>query len=550
MQNTYPPDSEIRRPIPSVMGEKITLAGGTVAQPGGIKSSPMPIQQPEKSPQSSMIEQTTLFGDSSRAVVRADLVNPPETRVELSAARSLIRTVITTPGGVKKPMEAVLIKPRDTKLGLLSRKLFNFFLAYAQRGHVTSEGYYSIPLAQLISDMGYNSRNYAHLRECIEHLAGTVVSWGVGTITEAPDEAYRWSAAALVSYVSIEGGPGKSPEVIFDFHKEIRNLLVNPAVYAFISLEQIAKLSTVAALVLLEIANRYKTNKNGLSKRLPWLEWLIILTGNPHLPAKPEYKYFARDVLLPALKEVNSVQTDFLVELIVHRAGRRVDQLQFKITQLKRPEAPPTLGSNVGPQLDHSGLQAVVELKKAGVTQTTAEQLLTGYPEEEVRAALTSYQTRQNNPRLEPVKSVSAYLKKVLENNAHPKAAVEDSTLKRVRPTLNADETVSGRIKREYMIALKAEQLALYYEAIEEDRKGTLARFEQEKLPSLPTPVTRIWQMYKASKDYGSEKEIPKIVEVLFKDWLAEVAILNDEVFNSDARLTDWAYQKGILKLA
>lgn len=59
---------------------------------------------------------------------------------------------------------------------------------------------------------------------------------------------------------------------------------------------------------------------------------------------KPEYKYFKRNLLVPAIKEVNTV-TDIEIELLEFKKGRWVEDLQFTTKpkaqqQLILPEEP------------------------------------------------------------------------------------------------------------------------------------------------------------------------------------------------------------------
>ena len=106
--------------------------------------------------------------------------------------------------------------------------------------------------------------------------------------------------------------------------------------------------------------------------REPWEWWRPILSGTPDTEAgdeaKREYKYFKRDYLRPAIAEVNAV-TNIFVELIEHREGRRVAEIQFRVTERKQP----MLALDEHPNVFDSTL--VDRMVKLGIPEGSADAL-------------------------------------------------------------------------------------------------------------------------------------------------------------------------------
>src|SRR3546814_15263612 len=117
-------------------------------------------------------------------------------------------------------------------------------------------------------------------------------------------------------------------------------------------------------MALYENCRRYLTNPSKLTSRQSVQWWYQVLTGNPASAEVPEYKYFKRDTLLKAIREVNDV-TDLIVELIEFKEGRRVAELQFSVE--KRAQEPLQLSA---PAVDSAAHLA--RLMALGVTPADA----------------------------------------------------------------------------------------------------------------------------------------------------------------------------------
>ncbi|MFD2274277.1 hypothetical protein ACFS07_33320 [Undibacterium arcticum] len=66
---------------------------------------------------------------------------------------------------------------------------------------------------------------------------------------------------------------------------------------------------------------------------MPWTEWRWAIYGSIDATSTlNQYKYFKKDKLLPAIREIN-LRSDITIELIEVKDGRRVADLQFIVQE-------------------------------------------------------------------------------------------------------------------------------------------------------------------------------------------------------------------------
>lgn len=226
---------------------------------------------------------------------------------------------------VQKANESIAIRPKKGRLTLLSRRIYNALLYNAQQQGV-DEQQYTLPLTTLIGDAHFNSRNVALLKEHIREMQTTLIEWNsVGTGEQ------RWTSSQLLGAVEIaERGSGYPVIISWSYPDKVRERLLKPTRYTRILLEVGAQMRSYAAAVLFELGMQYLTSPSRLTMREDLYWWASVLTGRSDID-KVDYRYFKRDVLRPALAEVEALQDEFTLELIEHREGRRVAELQFMV---------------------------------------------------------------------------------------------------------------------------------------------------------------------------------------------------------------------------
>lgn len=425
---------------------------------------------------------------------------------------------------LRKPVEAVLLKPKDGRITVLARKLFNVMVARAQASPVAEDEYYRIDLDDIVRDTRYNSKNIEYLTTVLNELMSTVVNWGDSPKNLVEQEGgrgrkqFKWSGATLVAFARIESKEPKGYVLSYDFHRSMKSIFQDPVVYATISLEMNASMKSYPALVLYEIAVRYATNKDGLTAVMPWRQWIPVLTGSTDNQDTIEYKYFSRDTLKPALKFVNESQADYEIRPLIRKVRRVVETLQFQVIRKKtlaRKELKPLDG------LEVSELPLLGRMLQYKVSQAAGEAFLKKFGPARVNQALALLDDRVADKSQPPIRSVPAYLGVLLENgtsNEVIEVQPKEVPPSKILETARATETSLERIKKEYENALRAKTKEFLAGLSVEDREAQYARFEKEELPSLPDTVKRSWDIGRVP---GGGRKVKGIAEYHLIDWLA-----------------------------
>ncbi|MCA3149549.1 MAG: replication initiation protein, partial [Rhodocyclaceae bacterium] len=277
-------------------------------------------------------------------------------------------------GVVRKHVNTIALMPTERRIGLLTRKLFNVMLRLAQQQGDTET--YTAPLRELITLARFDSKDYQLLKRTLRQMISTVVEWQSPT----DREFVRWEACGLVSGVSLSKPPEAGGAVIlqWSYAPQIRNQLLSPERYARLSLELMTRLRSHTALALYEICARYIDNPSHLTARQPWRWWKPVLTGQPDREdaAQAQYRYFTRDVLLPAIAEVNAL-TDIVVVGPIEARGpdnKTITTIQFEVR--RREEGGRARSS---PPSDLVDLPVLGYAIRNGLSQAEAERLLEQY---------------------------------------------------------------------------------------------------------------------------------------------------------------------------
>ncbi|MCX7180338.1 MAG: RepB family plasmid replication initiator protein [Proteobacteria bacterium] len=327
---------------------------------------------------------------------------------------------------VRKSNREIGYRIKSGRLSLVSRKIFNVLLYYAQsmRDKEDEDGRWSIPISSLIRDTRFNSHNYDFLRLCLDELQTTQVareSEG-GVTSEALIPSFTIDNLEHPGNESQAAGirkRGGSLWVWFMLPPKLKQQLLAPDEYTRLPLEYMAALRTVAGLALYEICRRYITNPSKVTFRDTWQNWYLLLSGEPLGSAIPDYKYVNRRVLKKAITEVNEV-TDIEVELIEFRVGRFVKELQF-VVKLK---AQSDLGLSP-PPVDAGVLSKLTAL---GVTLVDAERLSAKYSDKELASTIALVERRAADKNLPSLGSPAAYMKKALRDGYASGQALRQET--------------------------------------------------------------------------------------------------------------------------
>ena len=213
----------------------------------------------------------------------------------------------------------------QSKISLLQRRAWNVLLANAYN-ELPDKEVYSVSVVELAAKLGFNSRDYDYLKEVLKSIVDCKVEWNVLD----KDKEEEWGVASLLAEVRIRDGI-----CFYQFPHTLRLKLHNPRVYAKLNLRLQNRFRSRYALVLWEVCFDYFDTERdqGETPFIP-LEAFKELIGL-EVGEYPVFKILNRDVIKPAVKEINDL-TDYLVEVEQKRVKRRVAELKFRITKVKQ----------------------------------------------------------------------------------------------------------------------------------------------------------------------------------------------------------------------
>ena len=297
---------------------------------------------------------------------------------------------------VRRPNETIAINPTKGKITLGTRRLFNLLLYFSQQDGVRET--YSRSISEVMAHVT-TSKDSEWLKNCFRQMQETSIEWN-----NRDGRVEEWGISGLISEARIITA-GNSTTIAWALPNVIRERLMDPRFYTKLTLEIHSKLTTGASIALYEICARYLTNPTKVTNREHWEWWQPRLTGNSKRDAK-EYKYFSRETLRPAIAEVNLV-SDILVELIEHKNGRRIEELQFRVTKKGLPQ----LEQKPTKSFDGELLESIIRL---GLSQREARALYAQHDLGLIARTVALTEQRAVAPMLTALKSKAAFFKKAL----------------------------------------------------------------------------------------------------------------------------------------
>ena len=383
---------------------------------------------------------------------------------------------------VAKANEAIAIRPKRGKLTLLSRRIHNVFLYHAQQQGVEKPSY-SILLSELIDDARFTSNNTELLKSHIRDMQATTIEWHT-----SGGQARQWTSTQLLGPVVIdEPGRGQACTITWTYPEPIRDRLVKPAQYTRVLLEISSQMRSYAASVLYELGARYLTSPGRLTMREDVIWWASVLTGRSDITSV-DYRILHRDTIKKALAELDTLCEDFRLEIVEHKRGRKVEELQFRV--LPKPQA--SLAGLRDSAKNVFDLELVERVISIGLKRGDAQDLYAVTDEGALRAAVEHVEQRMKNTTLPSLNSPAAYLRDALkkqyagegEGGKTPDVAVP-------RPSIN--ERLQ-RLREEWQHHQSSQARSLFEEMPETEKAGHIARFEEERLSELASPIAKAWR--------------------------------------------------------
>ena len=303
---------------------------------------------------------------------------------------------------LKKPVNALAIVPVTRKITVLGRKMYNVMLDMSQAMGIDQD-VYRVPLTDIVSGVDYSSNDLELIKKHLRAMASTSVEWNSPTTGEGP----KWTVSTLIAHATLTKERGQI-WVEWSYAKPIKQELLEPSVFARLSLGMLSQMHTYGGIALYEICSRYRAI--GKTSRQEWRWWLPVLTGQPNNErlAKMEYRFFKRDSIKPAIAEINAI-TDIEVELMEYKAGKSINEVQFLVRQKAQTGLLPK--SSPKP-VDLALIKRAVAL---GISDEKAEELLVQHGADALASGLDSLERRLANNYPEPVRDPFRYLKASLD---------------------------------------------------------------------------------------------------------------------------------------
>ena len=307
----------------------------------------------------------------------------------------------TAPDLLRKPVNTLAIVPKSARITTLGRKSYNVLLFEAQEQGLERE-VFRAPLERIIKGVDFDSNDHALIKKHLRAMVSTTVEWQSPTTGEGS----TWNVSGLLAHARITKERGQV-WVEWSYAVNLKQELLQPTVFARLRLEIISQLRSHAGVALYEICTRYKDI--GRTARQHWRWWQPVLTGNPtsERSERQEYRIFKRDTLKLAVAEVNAI-TDIDVELLEHKEGRFISEIQFAI----KPKKQASLAMGQAPKPVDMGL--IESARRMSITDDVAEALCDKHGEEAFGQAIEAVQRRMASNYPEPLRDPLRYLRSLL----------------------------------------------------------------------------------------------------------------------------------------
>ena len=430
---------------------------------------------------------------------------------------------------VAKANEAIAIRPKRGRLTLLSRRIYNALLYHSQKQGV-DEPVYRLALSELIGDARFNSNNTELLKSHLRDMQATTIEWSTSS-----SSLKRWVSSQLLGTVTIEEqGRGKPCVVTWRYPEEIKERLVKPHQYTRVLLEMSSQMRSYSAAVLYEIGARYLTSPGRLSMREDVIWWAAVLTGRSDIKTV-DYRFLKRDVITKALTEIDALCEDFGLELIEHKRGRKIEEIQFRVI----PKLQQRLGDIAAANRNVFDLELVGRLISLGIKQDEAQDLYATTDEGQIRATLDHVDQRMRHATMPPLKSPAAYFKDALKKGYAGVTAVVAATATPVPATAQVVPALSDpdrlrRIRELWENDRMGQARAMFAEMLEPMQEEVRSRFEDVRLISVADPIARAWRR---------DGPASRIAGTTFFKWLAQETWPEEP---TDRVLLDFALQRGV----
>ena len=323
---------------------------------------------------------------------------------------------------LRKPHEMVVMVPRSARVTLTGRRIYTVLMQVSQArfgsmdAMPSADFMFEAPLATILRTTGSDATDRTAAKRYLKEMRSLEVDWE----STAPGDGVKWRGFSMLSEVALEVRRGET-WVSWSFPPSIMSALREPSRWARIDLDVLARLGTYASVALYEICARYRDNPGGVTSRKPVGWWTDALSNMPGGDRR-EWRKFKSERIKDAVDEINR-ETDLEIELIEHRQGRTVDEVQFAVRRrskavVARIGAPAPVDANLALRAETLGIR---EIKFDGLVKE--------FGEERVRDKLEALERRAANTSLRVVDNAYSYLRSLLRSEDEPVVATVSALL-------------------------------------------------------------------------------------------------------------------------
>lgn len=235
------------------------------------------------------------------------------------------RTKVAKKGDVEAAEPKFLYKGKEivhisNSISFLQRKLVNVLLFNAYKDLLTRE-VHTITSKELLTMLDLDYNNLGFLKDAFRALMNVKIEW---SILDEKAQREKWEISTILSQAGIDGNICS-----YAYSPLVRDKLYNPQVYALIDLSIQSKFRSGYGFALYENCLRFRSEKS--------TQWFTIetfrkLVGASEDSSRAEFKVLNRDVIKPAVEEVNAV-SNLIITAEFKRVMRRVTEIRFLIEE-------------------------------------------------------------------------------------------------------------------------------------------------------------------------------------------------------------------------
>lgn len=427
--------------------------------------------------------------------------------VQQLAATSAERAIL-----LNQPMQSIALRPTH---GAITRTMSLMWLKIIQVIQKQPEApVYLIPMKELVDFIG-DTKNYDRLKENLKALNAVQVEWNA-----VSEHGEQWAVSSLLSQAKVTRAGGTTTVEVSlppDINKGVREMKQ----FSTLNLMLARELKNPAALNLFRIAVAYETNPSRVTFRKPVGEWELLLRSQPRPPGTDfVYKYFKRDTVLPAMAEIARL-THLTLELIEHREGRVVRQLQFRVLPKESIDLEPASESV-------AEADALASLKALGVRTAEARAMVASFGADRVRRNVEYLRKKQAEGNSK-VRNETAYIKAAIQSDYADRELEEgDITVIAADPVSKKGLTDAAADRELAMQGFQAYRRAQVQALFMEMPYRESNQHWEEFVDA--TKAAKNQTLLAAIKSKGMKA---KLVQIAFYDWLSErlLGAITDQSF-------------------